>query len=204
MTEDIERGISALKLFNEKAKKLQESNFLKHVLQQRKIQFTISAKRGEPVKMSTTFPDVNAIDAFVLTFRFVIQNNERCSFGNLGDAYSKLSVSKEIKEQYTEARQKLNEYLDSKISFVLNKEHLSRRKVLDIFVYGGLAHANPEKKKIYDKWVGNPIVCNLFVFEFVSILFQVLRIIRYVAQLNVKVIEMLQKDKHHAHSRNDT
>lgn len=97
--------------------------------------------------MSTTFPDENAIDAFVLTFRFFIQDNERCSFGNLGDAYSKLLVPEEI-EQYTEARQKLNEYLDSNVSFTLTMNTSAEEK-FSTFLYTAVSHMRTQKRKRY-------------------------------------------------------
>lgn len=59
-------------------------------------------------------------------------------------------------------------------------------------MYGGLAHANPEKKEVLRKWIENPIVRGFFEAEFVSILFNVLNIIQYVAKLNARVIEELE------------
>ena len=185
--------IARLKLFNEKAKRLLGSRFVEYILRKKRVSFEVRAKRGEKVETSTTLPDQDAIDAFVLTFRYFVQNNERCSFGNLAKTYSKPSIPMEIKKEYSEARKRLNDYLDSPASLKFGDEPLTKRRVLDVFVYGGLAHANPKKKEVFDKWMENPIVRGFFEVEFVSILIFALRIIQYVAGLNSRVIEELEK-----------
>lgn len=185
------QGIEALRLFNEKAERLANTNFVRQILEHKKISLRLDLERGKEVKISRTIPNREAIEAFVLTFRFFIQNNERCSFGNLDGVYSNLPVSEEIKMQYRQARQTLNDYLNSKTPIKFGDEELSRRKIVDIFVYGGLAHANPQKKQLYDKWMSIGIFSDFLEFEFVSTLFEVLRIIRFVRNLNAKVIKEL-------------
>ena len=185
--------IARLKLFNEKAKRLLNSRFVEYILKTKKISFEVSVERGKKVETSKTLPDQDAIDAFVLTFRYFIQDNEECSFGNLAKTYSKPFIPLEMRKEYSEARKRLNEYLDFPASLKFGDEPLSRRRVLDIFVYGGLAHVNPNKKEVFDKWIENPIVRGFFEAEFASILFNALRIIQYVAGLNSRVIEELEK-----------
>lgn len=180
----------AVGLFNEKASELANSNFVKYILEHKKISFEVSVKRGERVKLTRTIPNEEAIKAFVLTFRFFIQNNERCSFGNLDKIYARLPVPKEIKKQFRTARKTLNEYLDSSASFTIENEMISRRKLLDVVVYGGLAHATPEKKKLYDKWMRDPITRGILEVHFATTLFQILKIIKFVEKLNVEAIKV--------------
>ena len=119
------------------------------------------------------------------------QNNEKCSFGNLDKVYQSLPISQEVKARFLEARRTLNEYLDSKISINIYGETPTRRRLLDVFVYGGLAHATPEKKKVYDQWKNVSLVYGMLEVEFCSILEFVLRIIKYVIDVNKKaLIEM--------------
>jgi len=179
----------ALKLFNEKANELANSNFVKYILEHKKISFEVSMKRGERVKIARTIPNEEAIKAFVLTFRFFIQNNERCSFGNLDEIYARLPVSEKIKKQFRTARKTLNEYLDSSTSVTIQNEKISRRKLLDVVVYGGLAHATLQKKKLYDSWMENLITRGILDVHFVTTLFQVLKIIKFVEKLNVEAIK---------------
>ena len=93
-----------------------------------------------------------------------------------------------MREKYTEERKWLNEYLDAPSSL----RPLSRRKVLDVLVYGGLAHTNQKKKKMFDKLMENSISRGLTELEFASILLDALQVIQSVAKLNVKVIAQLE------------
>lgn len=185
----------ALKLFNEKAKILANSVFVKQIREYNKILLEIDTKMGKDTKTSVPVPDREAINSFVLTFRFFIQNNEICSFGNLGDVYRNLPVSDEMKKQFHQARQMLNDYLDSETSIKIKtgfkNGELTRRKVFDVFLYGDLAHANPKKKKLFDEWMGDTLLVGFLWFEFVVILFEILNIIKFVENLNAKVIKSL-------------
>lgn len=105
MKEDIDR----LKLFNEKAKRLLNSRFVEYIRRKKRIAFEVSGRKGEPIKTLRVLPDQDAIDAFVLTFRYFIQNNERCSFGNLAKSYSESSIPVEMRNEYSKARKTLNE-----------------------------------------------------------------------------------------------
>jgi hypothetical protein len=169
----------ALKLFNEKAERLYNSRFVNFLKEKKKLSFQISVKKGEKVETTRSLPDQDAVDAFVLTFRFFIQNNERCSFGNLNEVYQKLPFSEELKNKYFDTRKKINQYLDTKTSINIYGETPTRRKLLDIFIYGGLAHVNPKKEKIYGKWKQSP---------FCIILDYLLRVILYVADINEEAI----------------
>jgi hypothetical protein len=187
--EDVER----LKLFSEKAERLVNSRFMQYILGKGRISFSIGAKRGEEVKTEKIVPDQEAIDAFVLTFRYFIQNNERCSFGNLAKTYEKTSVPGELRTEYLEARKLLNDYLDAQASIKIGEEALTRRRILDVFVYGGLAHAQKKKKEVFDAWTRDPFTTGFLEVHFASILVDVLRVIRHVAGLNEKLVRELEK-----------
>lgn len=187
--------INRLKLFNEKANRLLNTRFVQYILSKGKISFQIDAKKGEAVKIEKDVPDQDAIDAFILTFRYFIQNNEQCSFGNLSKTYERQFVPEEIRKEYLRVRKQLNDYLDapSSIKIEIEGETPTRRRILDVFIYGGLAHANPKKKEIFDKWIRDPIIGPLLEFCFVSILIKVLEVIRYVVGLNEKLLKKLEK-----------
>jgi len=51
-------------------------------------------------------------------------------------------------------------------------------------IYGGLSHANSEKKAIYDKWMGMDILAQFMRNEFSVIIFEVLNIIVFVRNLS--------------------
>ena len=90
-----------------------------------------------------------------MTLRFFLQNNERISIANTADLYETLAVPEKLKEAVRKTRGMLNQCLDSDAQIIWKNERLTRRRVLDVFLYGGLAHANPEKKALYDEWVAD-------------------------------------------------
>ncbi len=90
---DCNVSVQDIRLFNEKAEKLKRCSFTSTVFNQ-KTGVHISAKKGEPVRIERNGPNEEAIDAFVLTFRFFIQNNEKISFRNLAELYNKLPIHK--------------------------------------------------------------------------------------------------------------
>jgi len=115
-----------------------------------------------------------------------------CSFGNISEVYNKLEIPLEYKNKYKVARNDLNKYLDSETSTVINGESLTRWKILDVFIYGGYAHATLEKKKIYDEWMKLEVVRDFLHFRFINTLANVLYIIRFVANLNKEVINIIE------------
>ena len=90
MTEDAR--LRPLKLFNEKADKLLKSRFAEFILQQKKLSVKFNWEKDRIIKH---LPDQHAIDEFVLTFRFFLQDNERSSFRNMAKTYSNLHISAE-------------------------------------------------------------------------------------------------------------
>lgn len=188
-----DEDIKGLKLFNEKAERVSSSGFVKYILSKGRITFEIRLERGKEIETEKVLPDQDAIEAFVLTFRYFIQNNERCSFGNLAKTYSKLFIPEELRKEYSEAREWLNKYLDAPASLKIGEESLTRRRILDVFVYGGLAHAHLKKKEVFDAWTSDPFTRGILEVHFASILMDVLKVIRYVAGLNAKLIEELEK-----------
>lgn len=72
---------------------------------------------------------------------------------------------------------------------------LTNRRILEVFIYGGFAHANPEKKALFDKWMEIEIDKQTLTNAFVDILIDIMRIIKYVKELNTKVIYEIEKQK---------
>ena len=186
-----QNSLKALKLFNEKAEKLKKCSFTKMIFGNRSG-VTLSAKVGEPIKIERQGPNEEAIDAFVLTFRFFIQDNEKSSFRNIAKIYEGLPVSQQKKDLFKYARNKLNEFLDSHSMLKINDQNLTNRQILDIFIYGGLSHANEKKKVIFDRWMANPILSQFMINEFVFILGNVMNFIMYIQNLNNEVIRELE------------
>ncbi len=192
---DIQKDKEALELFNEKAEKLEKLSFTKTIFEG-KSGIHISGKVGEPLSVIRFGPDEEATSAFVLTFRFFIQDNERSSFNNIEKIYNYLDIDKEEKEIFRSIRKNLNDFLNSEstgLQIEVDGKKLSNRHILDVFVYGGLAHANKKKKQEYDSWMRNPVLSQLIENEFISILGVVMKYIISTKNLNEKVIKEIER-----------
>jgi hypothetical protein len=175
-------------LFVEKAEKLERLSFYKKVSQGSGVRLSAGVNKAA---LSSRFgPDEESIDSFVLTFRFFIQDNEKISLRNMASIFESNLSSEKTRSIYQEAREKLNEYLDSNTSFNFGGV-LTNREIMDVFIYGGLSHATDSKKLKYDEWKSSTILFPFLENEFVKILNQVFYVIR-VLKLEVK--EVLQKN----------
>jgi len=193
-TLEYQKCIEGLRLFNEKAKKLRNCEFTKTVFE-KKTGYTISSSGDHPPIVKRSGPNEEAIDAFVLTLRFFIQDNEKSSFGNIAKAYDCLPISQKEKEELKDIRKKLNNYLDSDSMFRFNNEVFTHRNILDIFIYGGLSHANEDKKEIFDKWMSWTPLSVITTDELVYVLAEIMRVIIWIQNLNEKVLKDLNEKK---------
>ena len=186
-----EEAIQLMKVFNEKADKLLGSNFIKNMIGSG---VRISGKVGEPVIAERTGPSEENIDAAVLTLRFFIQDNE-ASFRRLSCPYASLPLSKDLKESFLHNRKVLNDFLDQYpgIRIEIDGEIPTNREILYVFVYGGLAHATPDKKKVYDSWRVNSIMFALLQNEFTLIIYSILQVVAYTKNLNEKAMAELSE-----------
>jgi hypothetical protein len=170
--------------FMDKANKLLNSTFSKEMAG--KAGVDITWEENEQVVFHRG-PNDEFTDAFVLTFRFFIQDNEMISFRNMSRSFESELVSDEIREQFKEAKIHLNNYLNGNTTFNVDG-YITRRELLHVFVYGELSHSNPVKKKTYDSWMSNELMAPLMKNEFRYILHDVLQVISFVGGLSDKVV----------------
>lgn len=185
---DQKSAIDTLLQFNKKADKLEGLSFTES-LQSSGV--TISGKLGQPIQAKRQGPDEESIDAFVLTIRFFVQDNEATSFSNMADLYAELPINPDLAQKFNDARAKTNTSLDKPTLVKLNNTALTYRTVFDIFLWGGLAHANPKKKAIYDTWVQDPILFPVLQNEFVFALGILLNMIFFTRALNKAALAQL-------------
>lgn len=187
-------AISTLKLFNEKVDKLINSRFVKHIQENKGLKVSIKSSVGEKVDISHNLPDQDAIDAFVLTVRFFIQDNEPTSLRNMAKLYNEVSVASEIKDDFNYIRDKLNSELSKKSMFTLQGKHLTRGEIFDTFIYGGLAHAETKKKEDFDKWMRIEPLAAFITAEFNNVLIYFLDCIAYIRKVNMRALDELIKN----------
>jgi len=192
-----EKTIKALELFNEKAEELLSSTFAEKMLGgETGVTLNWNYETGEEVtNFERKGPDKENIKAFILDYRFFIQDNEISSFRNLKALYSSDLLNAKFESRFDSARDALNTYLDthSKFQFDYKGEILNRRKIIDTFIYGGLSHAKKKKKKLFKEWQSIPPFFPMIENEFVYSLAKILDVVVYIRNLNLQAIEELKK-----------
>lgn len=190
--------LSALKLFNEKAEKLGKLSFTRSALHvgigvTLTIASTPEASKVKVVRAAKKGPDEEAVDAFVLTFRFFIQDNEKSSFRNMAKIYDGLPASLlRERDLFAHRREMFNEYLDSKSALKVERKDVTHRETMDVFMWGGLSHANKDKKKVFDTWMSNQVMAPFLQTEFRFILRAAFIFIMDVRDLNEQVLKELE------------
>jgi hypothetical protein len=190
----VQQAREALLLFNEKAERLERSGFIKQL---DKTPLSLSLTIGVPdPAITTTAPGEDPVDAFVLTLRFFLQDNEPSSFGRLAEVYEALPIPEALREKFRIGRHNLNVFLDSPVSMSViikgNAIGPRRRDVLEIFLYGDLAHAQPHRRAAHRLLTSDPALAAMTRTQFVGDLHSNGKFISVVRKLNLEVLESLQ------------
>lgn len=192
---DVSEIAKAFRFFNEKAEKLARLNFLKqigHPDSGVSISFENLNTDAPAVSQERRGPDEDAIDAFVLTFRFFIQDNEHSSFRNMEKHYLAAPIDPSLQAEFVKLRKEVNDYLDSKVNINYNNEDLTRRRIMDVFVYGGLSHGSDEaKRRLHKKWISDPIMSGWIENEFLITMRNIHNAIALMKTLNEKALQHL-------------
>jgi hypothetical protein len=145
-----EEEIARLRLFNEKAQALSRSRFASQVFQA-KHGFTWITPGDGPMRTEWRGADEDATNALALNLRFFLQSHDKISLRQIEEMYEKLPVPDADKQIVRDARQFLNDVLDSPSLFVIKGETQNWRELLDVFLNGGLAHA--DHVGAYRRWM---------------------------------------------------
>ena len=183
--------IKSLKLFNEKADKLMSLGFTKKIFGE-KSGFTFSAKKDGPVVFQRYGPESESIDAFVLTYRFFIQDNEKISFHNMSKIYDESRMTQDKITAFKNIRENLNNFLNLNSGGTIDGKTYTYREIQDIFIYGGLSHANETPKRIFDRWKRNQLLFKILENDFVWVLVNILNAIQAIARLNLSVLKEIE------------
>src|SRR5215207_5880128 len=110
------KDIEALELFNEKADKLRNLSFVRSLLSA-KSGWQVSFQEGTVTTSNRYGPDNESIEAFVLTFRFFIQDNEPSSIRSMAKRYRRLYedslIPHELLDSFDDTRNWLLNYVNS-------------------------------------------------------------------------------------------
>jgi len=109
----------------------------------------------------------------------------------MAKVYENLPIPNDKKKSFEEVRNFVNRLLDKDSWITIDDVKLKNRQIFKTFMYGGLAHANREKKMEYDKWLRTPLG-PILTNEFVLIMAEILKAIFSVEKLNAEVIKGLK------------
>jgi hypothetical protein len=170
--------LETLKAFNERAGKLLENSFYKNSLSSGTVFLQIDKK--------IIYPYQESLEAFILTFRFFIQDND-LSIRKLASIYKNDKLSEELRNKFNTERTKFNKCLDGE-SIKINDLVLDRRAILETFIYGHYAHSNSKLKKQFENCTSEQYG-TLWHFEFIKTLLKCMEAIKGIEALNKLAIE---------------
>jgi len=168
-----------LQLIVDKAEKLRGYAFERHVSE---TGLDFSAKRLADDSWEIDFgqPDEKERDAFLLTFRLFYQRNEPMSFLRLEHLLNDPDLSTEFRSVASQVRASFLGYLQghSRYTVELFEGQPTRKQMIDVGLYGGIAHANdPVTVGQYRQWTRDGIRAALFHQEFIKFLVVILGMI---------------------------
>jgi hypothetical protein len=138
-----------LALFNAKVDRLSSFSFFKQMTSDKTVA-TVGWNRDTGWESAFTGPDNEAIDAAVLTLRQFMQDIDPISLHNMAQAYASASIPAELTAEFAGIRSRINAFLDSATNLSIEEgRSLTIRSVLEIFVYGGLAHSTEPHRSRY-------------------------------------------------------
>jgi len=128
-------------------------------------------KEAEKWQIDFYQPSNEQRDAIVFNLRLFLQDKDGISFRKLADLCNDPDVSKQWKDEFEFVRKILNLRLDDIVAEG-NKGKLTNRDILNMFLFGKLAHndSNDENNKLYQKWVSDDVEYEILHNTFHTIL----------------------------------
>lgn len=132
------------------------------------------------------------IDAFVLSYRVFTQDNDRLSISSIGKIYSRDWMPLNARECFEDARSQLNEHLDTAVTVKFPSGQMTVRTLVDIIIYGGLAHSNPRKARIFDSWEQSGFMGFMWA-DFMAYAREAIDTLKYLRGLSQNVIDIIHE-----------
>jgi len=176
-----------LKRFIDKCSKLENSRFVKSISQEFRLGLNITS--GGPLKVTSIRPDQDNIDAFILNFRYFIQDNEPTSIRNLKEFFNSSFVTKEEKNKFNSLRRNIQKYLSSSSNLAIFEKEFSHGELMDTFIYGGISHATEVKEQKFHSLMKREDAKEFFWHKFIIIISFMLNAIKYIRDMLIIIIE---------------
>ena len=147
-----------------------------------KISATFNFDQNQGLKISAQIPSEETLKSFLLTFRHFYMNNSQINFGKICNLLYQKTDNTEMKDNIAKAREVYNKLLNnSSIGFKFNNEELTPKKIIDLWMNAEYFHTDREKRDVLKQinTIGEPF----FQFLFVSPLYDLVKIINYLANI---------------------
>ena len=129
------------------------------------------------------------IAAFVLDYRQYTQNNDAISISSIARIYERSWMESGARKRFEEIRARFNGELDAASTLVFGDYHMSVRELVDIVVYGGLAHSNSEKAEIFESWERSGIMGIVWAVFFAAMR-NLMQTLKQLRMLNDQVLAL--------------
>jgi hypothetical protein len=177
-----------LKLFNEKADDVERYAFVKALYDQQTGVIATGGAHGMEAVM--VGPDDEAVDAFLLTIRLFCQDRDGISIRALAEIYGRDTIPQDLSDEFRRVRKALNDRLDSNptLAFEIDGVVINRRRLFEVFLYGGRAHVERDKRRVYETWREFPIF-PFMTNEFVVTLGEFFNCVRWIRDINRRLLD---------------
>jgi large subunit ribosomal protein L30 len=201
LTPAMKKDLDVLRRFNRRVTRTEQSAFWKRYADQLPNVIT----RIDNMRLEKTGPvsftmegiirssledfDQDEIAAFVLDYRQYTQNNDAISINSLARIYEQAWMDSGARKSFEEIRARFNRELDAASSLIFGDYHMSVRALIEIVVYGGLAHSNPEKAEIFESWEQSGIMGIVWA-DFFAAMRDLMQTLKQLRMLNDQVLAL--------------
>ncbi len=179
-----------LEIFVESVEELLKSNFVAEIEKDGVSTKTTWSEESGFISQRIG-PRKDSVKAFLLTLRFFGQNNEPTSLCNMEERINGLGVDRDLKKRFRDNRNNFNSFLDNPPCFTFPAESNanSRRQILETFLYGIFAHANPKYRRQVKAWE-NALFYDEIRAQFDLVLLEYLRLLIVLAEICRKCVNV--------------
>ncbi len=187
--------LQRLKLFNEKAEGIRRGRFANQVFHP-KHGFTWLTPGDGSMETEWHGADEDATKALALDLRYFIwsQNRDGINLKQVLELYETLPVCEPDKRTVKDLVNSLESALDAD-AIIIGTEPVTWRRLLEVFMYGGLAHANDDKRALYKRWMKTESLATLMLYNFEKIVKAMVYVICQVRHVNERVIKALESSQ---------
>jgi hypothetical protein len=184
--------VRALILFNERVDRLTRSDLAQRM---EKPHYTLDyEKMMKRDWISADGVTEDAVDAFVLNVRLLVQDQDGFSIRRLADdVYAESSVPANLRGRFAGQRERWREHIEQPSMFkhFTEDRNFTNGELFDILMYGGLAHANRDKVDLFCALTKQGAYSSFICGSFLSTLRVFLGVVRAIRDINTELLDQL-------------